>query len=83
MKKILAILLFLAISPLTGIKAQINYKHYLLMGRLDLSEEKYSDAIKNFNIAISAKPSDFEGYLLRGIAKYSLNDFTGSTTSLK
>lgn len=78
MKKVLAILLFLAISPLTGIKAQINYKHYLLMGRLDLSEEKYSDAIKNFNIAISAKPSDFEGYLLRGIAKYSLNDFTGA-----
>ncbi|MGN0034056.1 MAG: tetratricopeptide repeat protein [Candidatus Limimorpha sp.] len=78
MNKIIAILLFLAISPLTGIKAQINHKHYILMGRLDLSEEKYSDAIRNFNIAINAKPSDFEGYLLRGIAKYSLHDFTGA-----
>ena len=58
--------------------AQINHKHYILMGKLDLSKENYSEAIQNFNIAALAKPNDFEAYFLRGIAKYSLNDFTGA-----
>lgn len=48
------------------------------MGKLDLSKENYSEAIQNFNIAAIAKPNDFEAYFLRGIAKYSLNDFTGA-----
>lgn len=58
--------------------SQLNHKHYILMGRIDLSEENYSEAIHNFNMAIIAKPNDFEGYFLRGIAKYSLNDFSGA-----
>ena len=58
--------------------SQLNHKHYITMGRIDLSEENYSNAIHNFNMAIIAKPNDFEGYFLRGIAKYSLNDFTGA-----
>ena len=58
--------------------SQLNHKHFILMGRIDLSEENYSDAIYNFNKAIIAKPDDFEAYFLRGIAKYSLNDYVGS-----
>ena len=58
--------------------SQLNHKHYITMGRIDLSEENYSEAIRNFNMAIIAKPNDFEGYFLRGVAKYSLNDFTGA-----
>lgn len=57
------------------------------MGRIDLSEEDYSDAIQNFNMAIIAKPNDFEAYFLRGIAKYSLSDYNGAvddfSTTLK
>ena len=48
------------------------------MGKLELSKENYSEAIKNFNIAIIAKPNDFEAYFLRGISKYSLGDFDGA-----
>lgn len=48
------------------------------MGKLELSKENYSEAIKNFNIATIAKPNDFEAYFLRGIAKYSLSDFSGA-----
>lgn len=72
--------IFIVLSLLCAIdtEAQINHKHYILMGRIDLSEEKYSEAILNFNMAIQAKPNDFEGYFLRGIAKYSLNDFKGA-----
>ena len=58
--------------------SQLNHKHFITMGRIELSEENYLDAIRNFNMAIIAKPNDFEGYFLRGIAKYSLNDFTGA-----
>lgn len=58
--------------------SQLNHKHFILMGRIDLSEENYSDAMYNFNKAIIAKPNDFEGYFLRGVAKYSLNDYIGA-----
>lgn len=74
--RFILILLFLQISINTY--SQLNHKHYLLMGRIDLSEEEYSEAILNFNLAITAKPADFEAYFLRGIAKYSLNDFNGA-----
>lgn len=71
-------MLVLVVLPANEIQAQYNHKHYILMGRIDLSNEKYSDAIRNFNVAIGAKPNDFEGYFLRGIAKYSLSDYSGA-----
>ena len=77
MKRFFVIILF-ALLPIMDMYGQINHKHYVLMGRIDLSKEQYSDAIKNFNIAIVAKPNDFEAYFLRGIAKYSLGDYTGA-----
>ena len=71
-------MLFLSILPFSEVNAQINHKHYILMGKLELSKENYSEAIKNFNVAIIAKPNDFEAYFLRGIAKYSLSDYSGA-----
>ena len=72
----IALLLFLHLAH--NSYSQLNHKHFILMGRIDLSEENYSEAILNFNKAVIAKPKDFEAYFLRGIAKYSLNDFTGA-----
>ena len=73
-----AVILFFLVFSFTEMCAQINHKHYILMGKLDLSKENYSEAIQNFNIAVIAKPNDFEAYFLRGIAKYSLSDYTGA-----
>ena len=70
--------MFFLCLPFAEIQAQINHKHYVLMGKLELSKENYSEAIKNFNVAIIAKPNDFEAYFLRGIAKYSLSDYSGA-----
>ena len=78
MKKFLVILLFLTLLPFAEMNAQINHKHYILMGKIELSKENYAEAIQNFNIAIIAKPNDFEAYFLRGIAKYSLSDYSGA-----
>lgn len=71
-------MLFLTLLPFSEMNAQINHKHYVLMGKLELSKENYAEAIQNFNIAIIAKPNDFEAYFLRGIAKYSLSDYSGA-----
>ncbi len=68
----------LSLLPFAEMNAQINHKHYILMGKIELSKENYSEAIKNFNVAIIAKPNDFEAYFLRGIAKYSLGDYGGA-----
>lgn len=71
-------LLFLFLFSVIQSVAQINYKHFVTAGRINLSEEKYVEAIRNFTTAIVSKPDHFEAYFLRGIAKYSLNDFKGS-----
>ena len=80
------VILLLTLSCHTAF-SQLNHKHYILMGKIDLSEENYSNAIQNLNMAIIAKPNDFEAYFLRGIAKYSLSDYNGAvedfTTTLK
>lgn len=76
MKKTLLIIILLSMA--FAASSQINHKHYILMGRIDLSKDQYVDAIRNLNVAITAKPEDFEAYFLRGIAKYSLGDFDGA-----
>ena len=78
MKSMRLIIMLVMLSCGYNSYSQLNHKHFILMGRIDLSEENYSEAIYNFNKAIIAKPNDFEGYFLRGIAKYSLNDFIGA-----
>ena len=61
-------------------QAQINYAHFIQQARLDLTEGRYKESISGLNVAIAAKPENFEGYFLRGLAKYSLEDFTGAIT---
>lgn len=78
MKLIRNILLLLSLFCSIDAFSQLNHRYYILMGRIDLSEENYSNAIQNLNMAIIAKPNDFEAYFLRGIAKYSLNDYNGA-----
>lgn len=59
-------------------QAQINYAHFIQQARLDLTEGRFKEGISGLNVAIAAKPENFEGYFLRGLAKYSLEDFTGA-----
>lgn len=59
-------------------KAQVNYRHFVLAGRIDLSEDRFIEAIRNFNTAIQYKEDHFEAYFLRGIAKFNLSDYQGA-----
>ena len=74
--KWLWLIIFLITSSIAD--AQINYKHFLMEGRHELSKENYVGAIKSFNTALYSNKEGFEAYFLRGIAKFSLGDFKGA-----
>lgn len=78
MRKIL--LIAFAVLALCGarVSAQIN-KHYFVWLSQDLvMEDRYKEAIDMLNILLRADPSAHEGYFLRGIAKYNLDDLLGA-----
>ena len=58
--------------------SQINARFFINTGRVDLSEDRNTEAIRNFNTAIAARPEHFEAWFFRGIAKFNLNDYAGS-----
>lgn len=58
--------------------AQLNINYYLNVGRAQLYNEKFSEAIESFNTVIRVKPKLPEAYFLRGIAKYNLMDYLGA-----
>lgn len=60
------------------VQAQVNYRHFILAGRIDLSEERFFESISNFNTAIRYDSDNFEAYFLRGVAKFNLNDYQGA-----
>lgn len=72
------LVVIMAIIPCLQLTAQVNYRHFLTVGRIELSEDRFADAIRSFNTAIQSKPDQFEAYFLRGIAKYSLGDYKGA-----
>ena len=74
------ILLFFILLTADLAWSQINYPHFIQKARLDLTEGKFNESISELNIAIAAKPDNFEGYFLRGMAKYSLDDLQGAIT---
>lgn len=58
--------------------SQLNINYYLNLGRAQLYNEKFTDAIETLNIIIRVKPELSEAYFLRGIAKYNLMDYLGA-----
>ncbi len=77
MKKHLSAVLFFLILVI-NLQSQVNYRYFVNAGRIELSEDRNTEAIRNFNIAIQAKPEQFEAWFFRGIAKFNLNDYAGS-----
>ena len=75
--KCLLVGVMLSFACLTG-EAQVNYGHFIRKARLDLTEGRYKESIAGLNVAIASRPENFEGYFLRGMAKYGLEDFHGA-----
>jgi tetratricopeptide (TPR) repeat protein len=70
--------LLLALFLANTLEAQVNHRHFILSGRIHLSEDRFVEAIQHFNTAIRTRPDNFEAYFLRGVAKYNLSDYRGA-----
>ena len=71
-----AVLLIVAWSAST----QYNKEYFFRMGRRSMMEDNYQEAIKILNVLLRFDQEAFEGYFLRGIAKYNMNDLLGADT---
>lgn len=77
-RKLRCILTFLLLMSLAAAYAQVNYKHFIIRARHDLSEGHFTDAMLMLNKAIESQPGNFEAFFLRGVAKYNLDDLNGA-----
>ena len=76
MKKIL-IILVLCLSGL-GAYAQLNKPYFYYKGRDYIVDGKYREAIESLNLLLRVENKEYEGYFLRGVAKYNLDDLGGA-----
>ncbi|MFI3247952.1 MAG: tetratricopeptide repeat protein [Rikenellaceae bacterium] len=74
-----AMMLILSIGD---VSAQYNKDYFLWMGRKHLIESEYREAITVLNSLIRSDNKAYEGYFLRGIAKYNMSDLIGADSDL-
>lgn len=76
MKKftLLALLCLVTLST----SAQLNKPYFYERGRELIIEGKFRQAIESLNILLRNQKDDYEGFFLRGVAKYNLDDLNGA-----
>ncbi len=62
----------------TSLVAQYNKEYFLWMGRQLMIDGEYRSAISTLNTLIQRDDREYEGYFLRGIAKYNMSDLIGA-----
>ena len=62
--------------------AQLNKAYFYYQGQRLITQDKYTEAIHYLNILIEVDSSLADGWFLRGVAKYYLNDLQGSKNDL-
>lgn len=70
------------VMSITNVNAQYNKDYFLWMGRQRLINDEYREAITVLNSLIRSDERAYEGYFLRGIAKYNMNDLIGADSDL-
>lgn len=81
MKKILAFLSLLLSVCLHGggeASAQLNKPYFFYKGRELIVAGNYREAIEMLNLLLRTETKEYEGYFLRGVAKYNLDDLLGA-----
>lgn len=73
----LLIALLLLVST-TEVSAQYNREYFFWVGRRCMMNNDYQEAIRTLNTLLRFDEKAFEGYFLRGIAKYNLDDLLGA-----
>jgi len=59
-------------------RAQYNKEYFYYVGRSFMIDNNFEDAIRTLNILLRVDEDAYEGYFLRGIAKYNLDDLLGA-----
>lgn len=77
MKRILFIILMLFVLG-TSAYAQLSKPYFYWRGRDCIIEGKYREAIESLNMLLRVETKAYEGYFLRGVAKYNLDDLPGA-----
>ena len=58
--------------------AQYNRDYFFYVGRKQMMERDFKEAIRALNVLLRFDEKAYEGYFLRGIAKYNLDDLLGA-----
>mgnify|MGYP000426645600 FL=1 len=77
-KGITGVLLALALTIGAGSRAQYDRDYFYYVGRSFMIDNNFEDAIRTLNILLRFDDDAYEGYFLRGIAKYNLDDLLGA-----
>lgn len=76
-KKLFVIAALLVLS-FTEADAQLRKSYFYIKGREYIIDGRYREAIEALNILLRVETKDYEGYFLRGVAKYNLDDLSGA-----
>ena len=77
-KFILGLLFVTALCCAGSARAQYNREYFFWVGQRCMMENNYQEAIRTLNTLLRFDEDAFEGYFLRGIAKYNLDDLIGA-----
>lgn len=58
--------------------AQYNREYFFYVGRRQMMDNDFREAIRTLNVLLRFDENAYEGYFLRGIAKYNLDDLIGA-----
>ena len=80
MKKAISVIVAVLFLLLAGMptRAQYNKEYFFWMGRQLMMQNDYQEAIRTLNVLLRFDEDAYEGYFLRGIAKYNLDDLLGA-----
>lgn len=77
-KFIIYALLLISVVVTADLYGQYNKIYFYNMGRTYIMSGHYEDAIEMLNVMLKADDDAHEGYFLRGVAKYNLDDLLGA-----
>lgn len=77
-KFIIGIVSALTLLSATQASAQYNKDYFFWVGRTCMMNNDYQEAIRTLNTLLRVDEDAYEGYFLRGIAKYNLDDLIGA-----
>ena len=72
------LLLVLCLCCMQNAAAQYDKAYFFWVGRGQLIDNQYREAIRTLNIVLAVDRKAHEGYFLRGVAKYNLDDLLGA-----